>query len=191
MLARLKLLKTQKGIDSILMLSGILIVWITTFFYPHQIPKAALAGAAAPGAAMWQASSLWLALAMIFLALLDALRPGTWLSRYRTALRILALSSILVPLAIYLLSVSTDVMCQSAVACPNIGSCWWLLGLALLWLPAQPRKATLAASIILACGLLLGLLSSQPYPYTLWSAWIAAYILYLLYRCFTPDDALA
>ena len=190
MLAKLKLLKTSKGIDSILMLSGVVIVWITTFFYPHHIPPRAAAQAVLAHGE-WQPEAIWLAFLAIALTLFEALRPGTLLSRHRTALRILAFASILVPLTIYLLSVSTDVMCHAGMACPDIGSCWWLLGVSLFWLPAQPRMATLAAGVILLCGLLLGVRSSQSFSYTLWSAWIAAYILYLLYRCHTPDDALA
>lgn len=190
MLAKLKLLKTSKGIDSILMLSGILIVWITTFFYPHHAPAAA-AGNAILAAAPVQTASLWLALAIIAVALWDGLRPVALLSRCRKALRILALASVVVPLAIYLLSISTDLMCESAAACPAVGSSWWLLGLCLFWLPARPRVAALFAAAIVLGGLLLSVQAGLPVGYALWSAWTAAYLLYLLYRCFTPDDALA
>lgn len=188
MLAKLKLLKTSKGIDSILMLSGVVIVWITTFFYPHHIPVKPPAHAVLASAS-WQA--VWPGLLAVVLALFEALRPGTFLSRYRTALRILAISAILVPLATYLLSISTDLMCHADMACPGIGSNWWLLGLALFLLPARPGMASLLIGVVLLCGLLLSMQANLPIVYILWSAWIAAYILYLLYRCHTPDDALA
>lgn len=190
MLAKLKLLKTSKGIDSILMLSGIVIVWITTFFYPHHIPVKPPAQAML-GSAAWQNASVWTGLLAVALALFETLRAGTLLSRYRMALRIIALSAILVPLATYLLSISTDVMCHADMACPGIGSNWWLLGLALFWLPARPGMASLVTGVVLLCGLWLSMQANLPIVYTLWSAWIAAYILYLLYRCHTPDDALA
>lgn len=190
MLAKLKFLKTSKGIDSILMLSGVVIVWITTFFYPHHIPPKSPAHAVL-AYAPWQAATVWPGLLAIALALFEALRPGSLLSRYRTVLRILALSAILVPLAIYLLSISTDVMCSNDMACPGVGSCWWLLGLALFWLPARPGAAGLVVGVVLLCGMFLSMAANLPLAYTLWSAWIAAYILYLLYRCHTPDDALA
>ena len=72
---------------------------------------------------------------------------------------------------------------------------WWLLATCLFWLPVHRRMAGMVFGIILVCGLMVGAwqqaLASLSFTPVLWSAWIAAYLVYLLYRVFKPDDALA
>ncbi|WP_071321654.1 hypothetical protein [Janthinobacterium sp. 1_2014MBL_MicDiv] len=229
MLAKLKLVKTPKGIDSILMLSAMLILWIGNYsnldlmladsmfdaargqFAGHQF---ALAG-------VFNLALNALAVAVIVLALWDAWRPLDWPASRRTALRVLALSAVLVPASIYLLSAFSGAPCPgdllryggletyarlletlpaaaSATVClpaTQASNAWWLLALPLFWLPRQPRVAALVASLMLLCGLMFAwmqqLQGTQFFSHTLWSAWIASFLVYLLYNLLKAEDALA
>lgn len=229
MLAKLKDLKTPKGIDSALMLSAMLLIWIGNysnldlmladsmfdgargqFFTAHG----GLAGSFPFGMAMLAAAAIWL-------AIWDTLRPQAWLASRRTALRVLALSALLIPLCIYLLSLFSGVQCPvdvlrygglqpysrlletiparlSATVCrPAVqaSTAWWLLALPLFFLPRQPRLAAAVAGVLLLCGMVLGWLQqmqgAQFFTHTLWSAWIAAFLVYLLYQLLKAEDALA
>lgn len=169
MLAKLKLLKTPAGPDSMLMLSGILIVWLANDDTPIQATAVH--------------SFLPLAAALVLLAVWDTLRPLNWLATRRTGLRVLALSALIVPLvtrAVFFLNDMPDAE----------GLPWWLLAAGIFWLPGQRRVASCISGLILLCGLAVGLTISS-LTHTLWSAWIAAYLVYLLYHIVKPEDALA
>lgn len=229
MLAKLKLLKTPKGIDSVLMLSAMLIIWIGNYSnldltladIMFDGARGQFSGNASGLAANLQFGLILLAGATILLAIWDALRPLRVSASRRTALRVLALSALLVPLGIYLLSLFSGVLCptdllrygglesyarlldsvpeqSSAMMCPSAmqaSTAWWLLAVPLFFWPRQPRLAALAAGVMLLCGLGLGWLQqmqgAQFFTHTLWSAWIAAFLVYLLYQLLKADDALA
>lgn len=229
MLAKLKVLKTPKGIDSVWMLSAMLIIWIGNYSnLDLTLADSMFDGArgkffAAQGGLADSLSfgMTLLAAAAILLAIWDTLRPQPWLASRRTALRVLALSALLIPLCIYLLSVFSGVQCpvdvlrygglqpyarlletiptqlSSTVCLPatRVSSAWWLLALPLFFLPRQRRLAALVAGVILLCGLAIGwqqqLQGAQFLTHTLWSAWIAAFLVYLLYQLLKAEDALA
>ncbi|PLY39429.1 acid phosphatase [Janthinobacterium sp. ROICE36] len=229
MLAKLKLVKTPKGIDSVLMLSAMLILWIGN--YSNLDLKIAdsmfdgargqFAGADSALAGSFQFGMSLLGVAVIGLVIWDTLRPLAWLASRRSALRVMALSVVLVPPSIYLLSSFSDVPCPtdllrygglepyarmletlpasaSAMAClpaTQANTVWWLLALPLFCLPARPRTALLLTAVMLLCGLAAGwqqqLQGTQFLTHTLWSAWIAAFLIYLLHNLFQTEDALA
>ena len=229
MLAKLKLLKTPKGIDSVLMLSAMLILWIGNYSNLDLMiadsmfdsARGKFVGAGSALAGNFQLGMILLGAGFIVLAVWDTLHPLAWLASRRSALRVVALSSILVPLSIYLLSSFSDVPCPtnllrygglepyarlletlpasaSAMAClpaTQANTAWWMLALPLFCLPRRPRTALLFAGVMLLCGLAAGwqqqLQGAQFFTHTLWSAWIASYLVYLLYRVLKSDDALA
>ncbi|MGK5038694.1 phosphatase PAP2 family protein [Janthinobacterium sp. LB3P118] len=229
MLAKLKLVKTPKCIDSILMLSAMLILWIGNYSNLDLTiadsmfdgARGQFAGADSALAGSFQFCMTLLGAAVIGLAIWDTLRPLAWLASRRSALRVMALSTMLVPPSIYLLSSFSDVPCPtdllrygglepyarmletlpagaSAMAClpatrANTG--WWLLALPLFSLPGRPRMALLLAGVMLLCGLAAGwqqqLQGTQFFTHTLWSAWIASFLIYLLHNLLRAEDALA
>lgn len=229
MLAKLKLLTTPKGIDSALMLSAMLIIAVGNYSnLDLALADSMFDGArgqfsAGAGALMgnFQFGMTLLAAAAILLAIWDAVCPMRWCASRRSALRVVALSAVLVPLSIDLLaslsgaSCPTDVLRYgglepyarlletvpahaSATQClpaTQTSLAWWLLALPLFFWPRQPRVAALAAGIMLLCGLGFGWLQqlqgAQFLTHTLWSAWIASFLIYLLYQLLQADDALA
>ncbi|MGK5081608.1 phosphatase PAP2 family protein [Janthinobacterium sp. HLX7-2] len=229
MLATLKLLKTPKGIDSALMLSAMLIIGIGNYsnfdltladsMFDSARGQFSVNANALTGS--FQSGMTMLAAAAILLAIWDTLRPLHWCVSHRTALRVLALSAMLVPLSIDLLSTFSGVLCPgdllrygglepyarlletapahaSATVClpaTQASHAWCLLALPLFFWPRQPRLAALAAGVMLLCGLGVGWLQqmqgAQFFTHTLWSAWIASFFVYLLYQLLKADDALA
>jgi membrane-associated PAP2 superfamily phosphatase len=229
MLAKLKLVKTPKGIDSILMLSAMLILWIGNYSNLDLTiadsmfdgTRGQFRGADSALAGNFQLGMILLGAAMIGLAVWDTLRPLAWLASRRSALRVVAASAVLVPLSIYLLSSFSDVPCPtdllrygglepyarlletlpasvSAMAClpaTQANAAWWMLALPLFCLPGWARMALLLAGVMLLCGLAAGwqqqLQGTQFFTHTLWSAWIASFLIYLLHNLFRAEDALA
>ncbi|MBR7637026.1 acid phosphatase [Janthinobacterium lividum] len=229
MLAKLKLVKTPIGIDSALMLSAMLILWIGNYSNLDLMiadsmfdgARGQFAGADSAWARGLQFCMTLLAAAAIVLAVWDTQRPLAWSASRRSALRVVALSAILVPLSIYLLSSFSDVPCPtdllrygglqpytrlletlpasaSAMVClpaTHANTAWWMLALPLFCLPGRPRTAFLFASVMLLCGLAAGwqqqLQGKQFFTHTLWSAWIASFLIYLLHNLFRAEDALA
>lgn len=175
MLAKLKLLKTSAGPDTILMISGILIIWFAQDGMLSQ-PYAAV-----PADPVTALMALLLAAAVILVTLWDALRPLRLSAARRIALRVLACSALIVPLCTKLVFFFNDI--QTGDAFP-----WWLMAAGLFWLPLHRRMAHLVFAVVLLSGLALTSASLTP---ALWSAWIAAYLVYLLYKVIKPDDALA
>lgn len=124
----------------------------------------------------------------------------------RVRMRVLALCAVLVPLAVSLLKRASAVSCPWDLQAFNgsqpyvrlfdamppgaaAGHCWpgghassalWLLGLVVFWLPHRPRRAALAACVLLGAGVGVGwiqqLRGAHFLSHTLWSAWIAAAI---------------
>ena len=182
MLAKLKLLKTPAGPDTILMISGILIVWFATDGMMSQ-PSAAVS--ADPAIVL---TGVLLSAAVILVALWDALRSLGLSASHRIALRVLASSAVLVPLCTKIVFFFNDVEAGE-------GFPWWLLAVCLFWLPARRRAASLVFGIVLLCGLVESFwqqgLASPSFAPVLWSVWIASYLVYLLYRVLRSDDALA
>jgi membrane-associated PAP2 superfamily phosphatase len=229
MLAKLKLVKTPKGIDSILMLSAMLILWIGNYSNLDLMiadsmfdeARGQFFGAGSAWAGNFQLGMILLGAALSGLAIWDILHPLTWLASRRSALRIVALSVVLVPLSIYFLSSFSDVPCPtdllryggrepyvrlletlpasaSGMVClpaTQANTAWWLLALPFFSLPGRPRTALLLAGVMLLCGLAAGwqqqLQGTQFFTHTLWSAWIAAFLIYLLHNFFRTEDALA
>ena len=181
MLAKLKLLKTPAGPDTILMISGILIVWCA---HDGMMSQPSAAVPADPGIML---RGVLLSAAVILVALWDALRPLRLCASRRIALRVLACSAVLVPLCTKTVFFFNDVPAGD-------GFPWWLLAACLFWLPRR-RAASLVFGIVLLCGLAEGSwrqgLASPSFTPVLWSAWIASYLVYLLYRVLKSDDALA
>lgn len=182
MLAKLKLLKTPAGPDTILMISGILIVWCAQDGMMSQ-PSAAV-----PADPAIVLMGILLSAAAVLVAFWDALRPLGLRASCRIALRVLACSAVLVPLSTKIVFFFNDVEAGD-------GFPWWLLAACLFWLPEQRRAASLVFGIVLLCGLAEGSwqqgLASPSFTPVLWSAWIASYLVYLLYRVLKSDDALA
>ncbi|WP_426079328.1 hypothetical protein [Janthinobacterium sp. PSPC3-1] len=182
MLAKLKLLKTPAGPDTILMISGILIVW------GAQDGMMSQPSAAVPADPAIVLMGVLLSAAAVLVALWDALRPLGLRASRRIALRVLACSAVLVPLCTKTVFFFNDVEAGD-------GFPWWLLAACLFWLPEQRRAASLVFGIVLLCGLVEGSwqqgLASPSFTPALWSAWIASYLVYLLYRVLKSDDALA
>lgn len=229
MLAKLKLVKTPKGIDSVLMLSAMLILWIGNYTNLDLMiadsmfdgARGQFAGAESVLARRFQFCTTLLAAAAIVLAVWDTQRPLAWSASRRSALRVLALSAVLVPLSIYFLSSYSDVPCPTdllrygglepytrlletlpanaaAMVClpaTQANSAWWLLALPLFCLPGRPRTALLLAGVMLLCGVAAGWQQqwhgTQFFTHTLWSAWIASFLIYLLHNVFRSEDALA
>ena len=152
-----------------------------------------------------------LALGFIGRALADLIAPRAGMgARVRLRLRIVALSALLVPLAISVLKQLSTSHCPwdllryggdqpyvrlfealpaGAVAghCLPAGhasSALWLLSLAVYWLPARPRIARAAAVLALAFGAAVGYLQqlrgAHFMTHTLWSVWIACAIVLFL-----------
>ena len=229
MLAKLKLVKTPRGVDSALMLSAMLILWIGNYSNLDLMIADSMfdgmhgqfVGVDSAWAGNFQLGMISLGAVVIGLAVWDTLRPLAWLASRRSALRVVALSAIFVPLSIYWLSSFSDVPCPtdllrygglepyarlletlpasaSAMAClpaTQANTAWWLLALPLFCLPRRPRTALLFAGIMLLCGLALSwqqqLHGTQFFTHTLWSAWIASFLIYLLHHLFRTEDALA
>ncbi len=152
-----------------------------------------------------------LALGFIGRALADLAWPRAGMGvRARLRLRIVALSALLVPLAISMLKQFSTSHCPwdllryggdqpyvrlfealpaGAVAgqCLPAGhasSALWLLSLAVYWLPARPRMACAVAALALAFGAAVGYLQqlrgAHFMTHTLWSMWIACAIVLFL-----------
>ena len=229
MLAKLKLVKTPRGVDSALMLSAMLILWIGNYSNLDLMiadsmfdgARGQFVGADSAWTGSFQLGMILLGTVVIGLAVWDTLHPLAWLTSRRSALRVAALSAIFVPLSIYWLSSFSDVPCPtdllrygglapytrlletlpasaSAMAClpaTQANTAWWLLALPLFCLPRHPRTALLFAGIMLLCGLALSwqqqLHGTQFFTHTLWSVWIASFLIYLLHHLFRTEDALA
>ncbi|WFR79577.1 acid phosphatase [Janthinobacterium rivuli] len=229
MLLKLKLVKTPKGIDSALMLSAMLIIWIGNYSNLDLMiadsmfdgMRGQFVGAGSAWTRGFQFCMTLLAAAAIALAVWDTQRPLAWPASRRSALQVVALSAVLVPLSIYLLSSFSDVPCPtdllryggmapytrlletlpasaSAMVClpaTQTNTAWWMLALPLFCLPGRPRTAFLLVGVILLCGLAAGwqkqLQGTQFFTHTLWSAWIASFLIYLLHKLLLAEDALA
>ena len=95
MLAKLKLVKTPKGIDSVLMLSAMLILWIGNYSNLDLMiadsmfdgTRGQFAGGDSALAGSFQFGMILLGAAVIGLAIWDTLRPLAWLASRRSALR--------------------------------------------------------------------------------------------------------
>jgi len=155
-------------------------------------------------------------------ALLDLSWPRAGTSTLaRLRLRIVALSAVLVPLAISVLKQLSTSHCPwdlqryggeqpyvrlfealppGAIAghCLPAGhasSALWLLSLAVFWLPARPRAACTAAILATAFGALVGyfqqLRGAHFMTHTLWSIWIACAIVLLLVAVLARPSRLA
>lgn len=144
-------------------------------------------------------------------AAVDWWRPRSWSQTFRLRLRVVALSSLLVPLVTTLLKQYSSSHCpwdladfggthayvrllDAALSGAPAGHCMpaghasgalWLVSLTVFWLPREPRKAVAMACATLGFGFALGwmqqLRGAHFLTHTLWSMWIACAIVYLLY----------
>lgn len=177
MLSKLKLLKTPSGPDTLLMVSGILIAWLA-----NDGPQ--LQATAGNTSYLFMPQLGWLlAAAVILIAARDAWHPLNWPQPRRTALRVLALSALVVPLC------TRAVLFFNNMPDTDIFP-WWLLAAGVFWLPGRRRVASAVFALIVLCGLATGVAISS-FDQGLWSAWIASYLVYLLYHIVKPEDALA
>lgn len=151
-------------------------------------------------------------------ALLTAIFPRPhWPRAFRLRLRVVALSSVLVPLITTLMKQSASSHCpwdltdfggsqayvrllDAALAGAPAGHCMpaghasgalWLVSLAVFWLPHAPRKAAAVALATLGFGFALGwvqqLRGAHFLTHTLWSMWIACAIVCLLHAWVMRD----
>lgn len=160
---------------------------------------------------------LLLAACALLPAAIDCWRPRSWPNGFRLRLRVVALASLLVPLATTLLKQASSSHCpwdladfggaqayvrllDAALAGVPAGHCMpaghasgalWLVSLTVFWLPQRPRKAAAAAVAALGFGFALGwmqqLRGAHFLTHTLWSMWIACAIAYLLYAWVRPS----
>ena len=146
---------------------------------------------------------------IIAFALGDAIWPQALLDRptARLRLHLIAWSAAGVPLAISLLKQTSNAHCPWDLAryggnqpyvrlfealppgalpghCLPAGhasSALWLLSLAVIWLPEQPRKASRAGCVAIAFGMVVGWMQQMRgahfLTHTLWSVWIACAIV--------------
>jgi len=171
--------------------------WLAERFN-HELLKTALQllGFAVIAVAVWDCFKPW----------------RSWTVARRTGIRVLALAAVLVPAVISLLkrfSVShcpwdlqryggnepyvrlLDLMPAGLPAghCMPAGhasSALWLLAVAVFWLPSRPRMAAAVGAAMLVFGFAVGwmqqLRGAHFLTHTLWSVWIAVFIVNLLYR---------
>lgn len=134
-----------------------------------------------------------------------------WLPARRTGVRVLAWSALLVPAVISLLKRFSDSHCPwdlqryggnepyvrlleimpagiapgHCMPAGHAASALWLLAVAVFWLPEQPRRAALVGALMLVFGFAVGwaqqMRGAHFLTHTLWSVWIAAVIVSLLY----------
>lgn len=170
-------------------------------------------------------SHAWMKNLMVLLAacaLLATVFPrARWPKALRLRLKVVALSALLVPLAVTLLKQASSAHCpwdlrdfggtqayvrliDAALAGAPAGHCMpaghasgalWLVSLTVLWLPGQPRKAAAVACATLGFGFALGwmqqLRGAHFLTHTLWSMWIACAIVCLLHAWVMRDRPLA
>lgn len=153
-----------------------------------------------------------LAVGAVLLALWDGYRPfDGWTSERRTGLRVVAMSAVLVPLAISLLKQASASHCPwdlqryggtapyirllewmpSGVASGHClpgghaSSALWLVSIAAFWWPHRPRKALAIGASMLVLGGAVGwmqqLRGAHFLTHTLWSAWIACTLVAAIY----------
>jgi membrane-associated PAP2 superfamily phosphatase len=151
------------------------------------------------------------AIAVVAPALWDLLSPRAWLHAWwRKRLRVVALSAVLVPLAISLLKQMSSSHCpwdvmefggtehyvrllQAALHGVPPGRCMpaghassglWLVSVMVFWLPHRPRTAALVGLAMLGFGFALGWVQQMRgahfLTHTLWSMWIASAIVSML-----------
>ena len=144
-------------------------------------------------------------------------RPSWDVSR-RTGVRVLALSAILVPTTISVLKHFSDSHCPwdlqryggrepyvrllemlpagvspgQCLPAGHASSALWLLALAVFWLPHRPRMAAAVGGAMLLFGLAVGwmqqLRGAHFLTHTLWSIWIAVFIVDFLYNVLRPAE---
>ncbi len=146
------------------------------------------------------------------LALWDVCRPfQTWAGERRTGMRVVAMSAVLVPLAISLLKQASVSHCpwdlqRYGGTAPYIrllewmpsgvppghclpgghaSSALWLISIAAFWWPHRPRKALAIGAAMLVLGGGVGwmqqLRGAHFLTHTLWSAWIACVLVTAIY----------
>jgi membrane-associated PAP2 superfamily phosphatase len=148
-----------------------------------------------------------LAIAFVLAALGDLVAPRRWSWLRRYQIRVVALSAVLVPLSIALLKQSSDSHCPWDLAryggsepyvrlmqvlpvgsepghCLPAGhasSALWLISLAVFFLPARPRAAMGVFVSMMGFGFSLGWLQqlrgAHFLTHTLWSVWIAVFLV--------------
>lgn len=134
-----------------------------------------------------------------------------WRPARRTGVRVLAGSALLVPGVISLLKRFSDSHCPwdlqryggnepyirlldimpagiapgHCMPAGHASSALWLLALTVFWLPDQPRRAALVGAVMLVFGFAVGwaqqMRGAHFLTHTLWSVWLAALIVNILY----------
>jgi membrane-associated PAP2 superfamily phosphatase len=150
--------------------------------------------------------------AVVVLTLWDAMRPyRAWNADYRIGMRVVAMSAVLVPLAISLLKQASASHCpwdlqryggtapyirllewmpagvQPGHCLPggHASSALWLIAIAAFWWPRSPRRALAVGAAMLLLGGAVGwiqqLRGAHFLTHTLWSAWIACVLVSAIY----------
>lgn len=151
-----------------------------------------------------------LAVIMIVMAMWDLVRPLPWSHIRRVQVRIVAMSAALTPLIISALKQVSSSHCPWDIdryggtapyirlfdALPagveaghclpggHASSALWLISAAVFFLPARPRLAVTTFALMLALGMAVGWLQQMRgahfFTHTLWSAWIACSVHFIL-----------
>lgn len=151
-------------------------------------------------------------LGAMVLCIADTVRPIWKRARLRSGLRIVALSAVLVPLAISILkrvsmshcpwdlvryggeqpylrlldAVPAGLPAGHCMPAGHASTALWLVSLSVFWLPDRPRTAAAVAVAMLALGAGLGWLQqlrgAHFLTHTLWSMWIASAIVWMLWN---------
>lgn len=154
-----------------------------------------------------------LAVAILAAVLWDLYAPRAWTWLRRFQLRVIAMSAVLIPTAISLLKQSSDSHCpwdlqryggsepyvklfELLPAGVNAGHCMpaghassalWMMSFAVLFIPHRLLYAALTLLITLFVGIGVGwmqqLRGAHFLTHTLWSAWIALFIVFLIVMC--------
>lgn len=154
-----------------------------------------------------------LAAIIILLNVWDVARPRAWTPLRRLQVRIVAMSAVLVPLIVATLKQISSSHCpwdidryggdapyvrlldtlpvgvEAGHCMPggHASSALWLISVGVLFLPGRPGLAMMSFGMMLSFGMAVGWVQQMRgahfFTHTLWSAWIACAVLFILVQC--------